>query len=199
LWGDYGLILIHGVALRRGDTPHDRLLDREAPLLLERTGPFIPPITIPHSGCIVVSDGFRLTLESSCPAVFQFKPVVKSHIVVSDWHTWDWDAEDPREVPSGGEPDEYLAQPHSDEAASQMGDVWELIVEKGAWLDTDVRRAPWDYDLRIHLDSWNGSDLFYGEKDDASSGQWLIVTETGRARLQELSGEWLSFEETLAK
>src|SRR5262249_14925382 len=50
-WGDYGDILFHGM------TAH---LDRHDEMLqLERTGPYMPPITFPGIGDIVVTDAFK--------------------------------------------------------------------------------------------------------------------------------------------
>ena len=49
-WGDYGLILIHGMSCH---------LPRENGLIqLERTGPFIPPMTIPGTGDVVLTQAF---------------------------------------------------------------------------------------------------------------------------------------------
>ena len=61
LWGDYGNILISGMS---------RHLPRKDNLIqLERTGPFIPPITLPGIGDIVVTSDLKNELEG-----FQFHP-----------------------------------------------------------------------------------------------------------------------------
>ena len=52
-WGDYGEMLQHGM------TAH--LHRREGMLSLERTGPYIPPITFPGLGDIILTaNGLRL-------------------------------------------------------------------------------------------------------------------------------------------
>ncbi|MEM7478960.1 MAG: hypothetical protein AAF483_28590 [Planctomycetota bacterium] len=180
LWGDYGRVLIAGIGLRQGIDSHTRLFDREAPIELERTGPFAPSIMLVGQASIVVTDECKQQINDDCPGLV-FKPVVKKLIVMSDWEDWEWDRDEPEEYPKEGEPENYvMSQPHSQEAAAEIGRLWELCIDKGAWLDTDVQRAPWDYDLRIHLDSWNGQHLFWAEKGDTSLGQWIIVTEDGK-------------------
>jgi hypothetical protein len=80
-WGDYHQILMHGMSCH---------LDRAGDLIqLERTGPFVPPISQPGIGDIVVTDAFRKKLEASGLLGLRFQPVIKKLIVHSDWHTWD--------------------------------------------------------------------------------------------------------------
>ena len=55
------------------------------PIHLERTGPFMPPITFPNVSHIVVSDSFKQMFEASGFRGATFKPVIKSHIVELDW------------------------------------------------------------------------------------------------------------------
>lgn len=56
-WGDYGSMLLSGM------TSH---LPRKNGLLqLERTGPFVPPITLSGVDEIVVTDTFKRQLEQS--------------------------------------------------------------------------------------------------------------------------------------
>jgi hypothetical protein len=52
-WGDYGDMLQHGMAHRRTD----------GRLALERTGPYVPPITMPGIGDVVVTSDTRKLLE----------------------------------------------------------------------------------------------------------------------------------------
>ena len=58
LWGDYGDVLIHGFA--------GGLEEQGGILEIERTGPFVPPITLPMpaSQNLIVTDEFRKQLES---------------------------------------------------------------------------------------------------------------------------------------
>ena len=72
-WGDYGCILLSGM------TSH---LERQNGLLqLERTGPFVPPISLPGIADIVVTNDFKHLLEGSGLTGFTFQPVIKKHIV----------------------------------------------------------------------------------------------------------------------
>jgi hypothetical protein len=96
-WGDYGNILVSG------------LLDRDETsglLLIERTGPFVPPISIGglHSP-LVVTDSFRRELERSGLTGFGFQPAVKQRIVRLAWERWDRSAAEPAEYPAEGEPE----------------------------------------------------------------------------------------------
>lgn len=68
-WGDYGDILQHGM------TAHSRRVDGK--LALERTGPYIPPITLPGIGDIVLTSEARQLLEASDLSGFSFAPVEK--------------------------------------------------------------------------------------------------------------------------
>src|SRR5215831_13815583 len=104
-WGDYGHILQHGM------TAHRKKVDDI--LQLERTGPYIPPITMPGIGDVVLTSAAKLLLESSGLSGCSFRPVSKVLIVELHWETWDWNAEEPEQFPESGEPEDYiLGQPH---------------------------------------------------------------------------------------
>ena len=96
-WGDYGDILVHGMA-----DAQERAAD--GALELERTGPFVPPITFPGIPAVVVSDPFRRQLEPSGLTGFTFRAVHKTRIVRLEWHSWDQQALEPLEFPESGEP-----------------------------------------------------------------------------------------------
>jgi|SRR4029077_5312918 hypothetical protein len=86
-WDDYGDMLQHGM------TAHSA---REEGLLsLERTGPFISPITLPGIGDLVLTSSARNLLESSNLTGFSFRPVLKKLIVDLRWQNWDLTAEEP--------------------------------------------------------------------------------------------------------
>jgi hypothetical protein len=192
LWGDYGSILIHGM------TAH--LPKKDNRLQLERTGPFMPPITFPGLGDVVVKDDFRIELMHSPFAHLVFCPVVKARIVEYHWEKWDRTAPEAQEYPESGEPEDYiLFRPHSPETAEALGNTWQVILPEGATVDTDSRRAPWDYDIRVHASTWNGNHLFWGRKRSENSGSWIIVTDTGKKWLEERAEQWLRFEACLEK
>jgi hypothetical protein len=79
-WGDQGDILVHGMSLRLGR--------REGSIQLERTGPFVPPISLPGMHDVIVSDPVRRALASSLPRLV-FRPVVKARIVRLEWERWE--------------------------------------------------------------------------------------------------------------
>jgi hypothetical protein len=190
IWGDYSRILIAGSALRRGNDSNTRLYDRTAPLLLERTGPFVPSITLPGTNNIVVTDACRRLMLEDCPGLI-FKPVIKQLIVMSDWEDWDWDASEPEEYPPFGEPENYIiGQAHSEDAAHEMGELWELPVAYGAQVD-NIPRAPGINDRRIQLDTWNGQHIFLVDHRGSTNGNWLIVSNDGRTFLETYDREGL--------
>ena len=85
-WGDYYDILMHGMSCH---------LDRDGGIIqLERTGPFVPPISLPGIGDIVITAEFRGKLEASGLTGLHFQPVIKKLIVWSDWETWNDEAEE---------------------------------------------------------------------------------------------------------
>lgn len=92
-------------------------------LSLERTGPYIPPITLPGIGDIVLTSEARKRLEGSGLAGFGFVPVEKTLIVELHWDAWNLDADAPPEFPDSGEPEDYvLGKRHSATAAEALGE-----------------------------------------------------------------------------
>src|SRR4051812_43072372 len=82
-WGDYGSILARGLGTKR---------DKTGVLLLERAGPFAPPIMFPRESgvgfIVIVTQSFREKLLANFGAL-TFKPTIKKHIVSIPWETWD--------------------------------------------------------------------------------------------------------------
>ena len=108
-WGDYGSILVHGMSLH--------LPRIDGIIQLERTGPYIPPVTFPGVSDIVVTDAVKRELEIRLPAL-HFLPLIKKHIVRLDWQNWDPTAR-PAAPPITGEPEDYiLKNPHDERAAT---------------------------------------------------------------------------------
>jgi hypothetical protein len=72
-WGDYGHILQHGMS------SHLPRLDGK--LSLERTGPYVPPVTLPGIGHIVLTSEAKELVETSGLSGFRFAAVEKTLIV----------------------------------------------------------------------------------------------------------------------
>ncbi len=155
-WGDYGDILQQGLAA------HSPRVDGR--LALERTGPYIPPITLPGFS-IVITDAVRTLVESSGLTGFSFLPVEKKLIVELHWETWNFSAEEPAEYPNSGEPEDYiLGKPHSPTVAMAMGELWELVVPINVTVLRPTPIVSSYKDLRIDLKTWNGADLLRGKE-----------------------------------
>jgi hypothetical protein len=183
LWGDYGAMLIAGMTSREGSS---------GPLILRRTGPFLPPISFPGAGDVVVSDDFRRVAESAGLPGLRFLPVAMSQVVRLDWHRWDWSADGPAEYPPGGEPEGYLGgRPHDSVMAAQMPPVWELVAPvvpvrmerqedpRGGWLDRFLTNADAD---RV-------PPLFRTRPDWG----YLVADDQTRQWLERHAREWVRF------
>jgi hypothetical protein len=149
-WGDYAHILQHGMAC------HSPRVDDL--LALERTGPYIPPITFPGIGDIVLTSSAKELLQSSGLTGFGFQAVAKILTVELHWENWNLAAEEPAYYPDSGEPEDYiLGQPNSPSASTALGDLWELVVPDTARILRNSQQR-----LRLDLSTWNGSDVFRG-------------------------------------
>jgi hypothetical protein len=183
LWGDYGSMLIGGMS---GHLPR-----RDGLIQLERTGPFVPPMTFPGIGDVVVNDEFRVILQHSGGAGLVFAPVIKARIVELRWEHWDRASESPAEFPEGGEPENYiLARPHSPQIAEEVGPMWEVILpEENVKMDS-VRIGRGVYEFRIDPTNWGGSPLFL-----PTGKRHVIIAEEAKQRLEENATEWIDFQE----
>lgn len=181
-WGDYFNILMHGMSCHLGRDG--------GRIQLERTGPFVPPISLPGIGDVVVTEAFRKKLEIPGLEGLRFQPVIKKLIVRSDWHTWDKQDKQPSAYPEGGEPEGYiLEQPHSVPTAKQMGDLWELLLNDSARVYRAKGICTRD-DIFLRPDSWQGEDLFR-----AQGVGYIYATERAKDWLQKNAGEYVTFQE----
>jgi hypothetical protein len=188
-WGDYGSILIQGL---KG--PRD---ENTGQIILNRAGPFTPPIIFTIGGLgfvVLVTQAFR---EKLCAAGFgelHFRPTIKQHIVSIPWQHWDRRTRLPPQIPDSGEPEDYiLGQPHSEQVASEMEPVWELIAPV---IDCKIQkreRLGQAY-YRWYLTRPQGPHrgLFRPPSDDAHV---LFVDAAGRQWFEREAGEWVGFDE----
>lgn len=158
-WGEYSAVLFHGIA-----SWYQRGFSGE--LLVERMGPSIPPMTFPSGIGPVVTDDLKTRLESSGLTGLDYLPVIKKQVVQSRYDQWDRAAPQPKRLPRGGRPENYiLTRPHSAEAAEEMGPLWEL-----------------------RLGSEPG-DLYRPD-----GAQDVIASQRAKDFLEPLAGEFVSFE-----
>jgi len=187
-WGDYGSVLLSGMTMH---------LEREKGLLqLERTGPFVPPISFPAPGHVVVTDDFRQRLEGSGLSGVSFRPVIKKRIVHLEWERWDRSTADPPVFPRSGEPEDYiLERRHSRRLAKAIGDLWEVCLEQKVLAElVRSNAAPWSTEVHLLLASWDGTDFFR-----AKGVLYDYVSGRAKRWLEETTPEWVAFEAALVK
>lgn len=181
-WGDYGSILVHGMTAHLGRKGEQ--------LQLERTGPFVPPISFPGINDIVVTSEMKAHLENAGFRGITFRPVLKAHISNVDWHEWDLSDDEPEEYPQEGEPEGYILDyDHCEDTSAELGDLWEVVTSTGAEMErVQVGESPWEVEFRYVPGSWNGSDLFAVETN-------AIKYTSHRAKrwLETYYPEWTSF------
>lgn len=188
-WGDYGSILVTGIAC----------LESDGSVELERTGPFIPPISFPN-WLVIVRDDFREVLELSQLAPFEFKPVVKTRIVDLNWTEWSWEKDlTANQHPPTGEPAGYvLDYPHSPIAADRMGPVWELSLKSTPTrLSYQEEFHTWIQHLIMDPVDWNGDPFFTGEF--ANGIKEFCCNDVGKSWLQAHAGKWVEFTPILTE
>ncbi|MBL8896254.1 MAG: hypothetical protein JNM84_01440, partial [Planctomycetes bacterium] len=155
-WGDYGSILVHGMASHLGR-------DTQGRVQLERTGPWMPALSNPY-GALIATDSFREELKGSGMRGLRFRLVTKARIVKLAWERWDGAAAEPKFFPRGGEPESYiLGRKHDPALADQLGDLWELHFATGAHESRFLRKGQRiGGRIVLHPSTWNGADLFGG-------------------------------------
>lgn len=178
-WGDCGRILASGLT-RRGR-------DSQGRLILERSGPFVPPISFPSKGVIATGE-FKLAFQQRFRGC-SFLPVVKHHTPVVHWEGLDRSGVVPEQF-LGAVEGHILDQPHSEVASKQIGELWELQLPEGG-VTTSVRdRATRKWNVTFDPKSWTGSDLFM-----SATQRILIATSAGASWLKSFAGDWLTIAE----
>jgi hypothetical protein len=188
LWGDYGSVLVSGYVSR---------IAIGEPLLLHRTGPFLPPIFFPWFNLgghpIVVSDALRQKLEAKPVTGISFRSTLKHCIVKLPWHEWNLAADNPKKYPSGGEPENYiLGKQHDEFTATQMEPSWECLPPVLPLEITRIADPDGGYfDKFLAPSIVPDHSGFFTHRSD----EWgrLIVDKANREWLGEHVGEWVKF------
>lgn len=154
-WGDYGAILYNGLL-----SDPERESGDIGVLRLERTGPFVPPVTFPGRGTIVVTSEMKSAMIKAGFKGISFQPVRKVRIVDLSWQDWDQSAPEPFQYPEFDDPVGYiLYKHHSPKVSAAIGDLWEVILSDSAKV---VRHKDPEGTTSFEYvsGSWNGNDLF---------------------------------------
>jgi len=181
-WGDYGRILVHGMSA------HLRRVDGR--IQLERTAPFVPPLSLPGVGDIVVTDDLRAQLEREGISGMVFHPVDKARVVHLEWTHWDRSAGAPARCPKSGEPEDYiLAHPHDQIAADSLGELWELAPTVGGQL----ARQALSRSLRLHRFTLQAATQPSADIFRAQNMRCVLVTDRLRRFLNAVDNNALEF------
>lgn len=171
--------------VRQADPPGGRQLRRlvtgvvhrsdDGRILLERPGPFTPPIALPSVGLMVVTAGVRAEVDAAGLTGLRWVPVVKHHIAALDWHPVPNDAR--RLALPVPDPDGFLVRaPHDEHAADALGALW----------CAHIRSVPTDGPFDV--------DVFR-----VAERAWIFVSERARTVLEAEAGGWLDFEPALMR
>jgi hypothetical protein len=168
-------MLFHGMASRSGTSK----------LELERTGPFIPPITQPGTFVVITAALFQ-ELKASGLKRFEIGPVTKKRITMVDWREWEPFGTKEMKYPAGNEPENYiLRRKHSAPAAAALGDLWELRFHPGIMISREGG-------YHLVLSSWDGSDFVIAKDENPI---YNYVSQQARDWLIEQAPDWVAFEE----
>jgi hypothetical protein len=169
-WGDYGDVLRSGLLAPRQE-------DVRPVVEIERTGPFIPPITFPFDA-IVVTEATKARMETGSFMGLQFAPARYVKVVRLDWHNWDLLAPEPQRYPAGGEPENYIIKRRNcDRTTASMPAIWSFDVPSTPGLQ--VRGSD-----RFRLNHAPNADIFR-----ENSIHW--VSERMRVWLEGNLGDWV--------
>jgi hypothetical protein len=171
-WGDYGYTLWNGGTEESQE-------HGQPTILVSRTGPFVPPITLPF-GRVLVTDDFRQKLLAERFSGLSFEPVGYSKVVRIAWEQWDVNAKEPPFYPETGEPEDYLLDAaHDEQLAASMPRLWAWSVPPTAGLQVQ------------------GSNTFRRELHPGTdvAREYFIVWISERLKLWlgENAGKWVSF------
>lgn len=181
-WGDYGSILVHGM------TAHLERVDGR--LQLERTGPFVPGVTLPGIGDLIVTSAVRAAIEAVRLSGCSFARVDKARIVRLPWSGWDTTTELLPELPDSGEPEDFiLALEHDAGLAEQLGELWELVAPDFARVER--RRSElgrFHYRFTVYSEGRSAPDFFR-----ASNMRCVFMSDRARSAIGHEALRWCRF------
>jgi hypothetical protein len=185
-WGDYGRVLVHGMSARL------RRIDGR--IQLERTAPFVPPLSLPGVGDVVVTADLRAQLEREGISGMVFRPLDKARVVHLEWTHWDRSAGAPALYAKSGEPEDYiLAHPHDQIAADSLGELWELVPSVGGQLARQtLSRSPRLHRFTLQDGTQPSADIFR-----AQNMRHVLVTERLQRLLNTVDNSSLEFQPVL--
>jgi hypothetical protein len=177
-WGDYGQILANGIPQTEND-----VFQR-----LDRVGPFVPPISFPSFGNVVVTNETRRRLESyGLSGVGEFRPVSLGKVVLIDWHKWDKSRRlEPHQIPFNGEPEEYiLHNPHDAATAAKLELLW-------SWHPLQIGTVLRENGV-LRLKGIIGTHDVFRLIDNG--WKTIFVNEKGRQCIEDICGDWVTFQQ----
>ena len=143
-WGDYGQILLNGMS--------SHLPRVDGRLQLERTAPYVPPITFPRRGDVLVTDAIRRAFDESPLGPLPVKSVDKAKVVKLEWERWSRD-EPPAYLPKSRDPEDFvLASEHDSLLSEQIGLIWEIdpsSIGQGSY--HKVQRHPPEFRVEVEV------------------------------------------------
>jgi len=171
-WGDYGSLLLSGMSN----------LNENNEKIIERTGPYLPPIYISGLWDLIVSDEVKSQLDISGLTGFELQKIKKGKIVDISWHKWRFESDDPEFYPKSGEPEDYIFEgEHSNMASDAVGNLWIMNLTKDGFFVQEKLSLSEHYDFFIP----EGKGI-------------VIVSEIARHWLEsKLLTEWIVFKELI--
>ena len=177
-WGDYGDILSQGLAIRHDDGRVE----------LSRSGPFVPPISFPGSGNLLVTGETKNLLQNSgLVGIGEFLPVIKVKVVMIPWHEWNPHENLPNErLPFNGEPEEYIHHnPHCHATANAIGNIWSWEPERMGRVNRDQEKLSFEGIRESDFDVFRVNDRSFRR---------IFVKDRVKKMIEQSAGNWVAFE-----
>jgi hypothetical protein len=163
-WGDYGRMLIHGMANRQPD----------GTLEVSRCGPLVPPVFLPAGTRSLVLRDSVITSFEQCLGRGRLSVVSKRKIVTLNWERWDRSAFLPEQRPPDGEPENYIVRGvHSAAMNEQVGPLWEAIVTSANPHVDEVSHAIYTTPKAVGILVGTAVAAWLAE----NAGEWVVIEE----------------------